>query len=159
MDTSAFKRTLAISASAVYSVLRFLFEQIVLDSFKGYALLHKLMKESARDEQISGLIDSFKQEYLDGGWKLLLSVNRTVVLVAIIVGVCVMDTNHPYFGRFIKIYPLVFVVLIFLDKVSKRFNLQEICFIVLVMFFGLLSLNSNLIKPSYSLFEMWVVYI
>ena len=139
----------------VYQLLHFLYENV-----RGFVYLFRLTKNSMNEEEVNSIIDTLKLEFLDGGWEIIISLNRTWWFSAIIYGFFIWDDSHPMKYRLTHTFPVVFCLFIIVDKVSQKFkNTRELCMLLMNIFLCIIWLKLSLKDDKYVFNEMWLAGI
>ena len=133
---------------------------LIYENIRGFIYLGKLVKKSASDEEINRLIDTFKLDYLEGGWEILIWINRTTWLLANIAGWIFVSPDNPLYFRVTRVWPAVYLIFVTFDKISQRFKgAQEYWMILLTILLGILVMNNGLKTEKYIFNEMWITFI
>ena len=70
-------------------------------------------------EEFKDTIEKFKQDYLEKGWELLISLKRTMTLLTIVISYITLDSSHPFYYRATVIWPWIFGFLVLVDKIFQ----------------------------------------
>ena len=68
---------------------------ILYENVRGFVYLFRLTKNSVNDEEVNSLFDAFKLEFLDGGWEIVICLNRTWWFWAILWGFFFIRWQSP----------------------------------------------------------------
>ena len=141
-------------------VLNEIFYIIFYENIRGFITLAKLVKNSAKDEEVNGLFDAFKLEYLEGGWEIVICLNRTWNLFAVFWGFFILNDDHPMKYRLTHTFPLVFLTFLVVDKISQKYkSTREVWMIAMNIFLYIVWLKASLIEDKYVFNEMWIAVI
>ena len=145
----------------IWTVLKWIFRVLILDSFRGFFKVHELFKASHIDDvEIKEMIDHFKDENLEGGWDIVLSMKRTALTILIIVGSIVVPKDDPMYFRVTVLWTLQLIGVIMFDNFFHQFpKMRELWFIILEVWFGWNIITKNLSGKSYFFNESWIIYI
>ena len=144
----------------VKQLLVIILNNLFYENIRGFISLVKLMKKSATDAEVNKLIDTYKLDYLEGGWEILISINRTCWLLANIVGWIFISKDSPLYFRVTTIWPITYAAFVVFDKISQRFKgAQEIWMIFMIIFLSILVLNTTFKSEKYLFNEMWITFI
>ena len=142
--------------SGIQKVLHF----ILHDNIRGFISLYKLMEKSENDEVVNSLIDAFKLEFLDGGWEIVICINRSLWSLAILYGFFVLDENHPMKYRLTHTFPFVLCLFVVVDKISQKFkNTRELWMLFMNVMLSVICLKISLQDDKYVFNEMWLALI
>ena len=106
------------------------------------------------------MVDHFKDENLEGGWDIVLSMKRTALTILIIVGSIVVPRDDPMYFRVTVLWSLQLVGVIMFDNFFHQFpKMRELWFIILEVWFGCKIISKNLSGSDYFFNESWIIYI
>ena len=141
-------------------VLIAIFDALIFENIRGFFYLAKLIKKSATDEEVNKLIDTFKLDYLEGGWEILIWINRTTCFLAVCAGWAFVGVDSPLYFRVTRLWPVVYLIFVAFDKISQRFKgAHEYWMILLIVWLGILTMNTSMKFEKYTFNEMWITFI
>ena len=110
----------------IWLTIKWIFRIVFLDSLRGFIKIYELFKGiHISDIEINGMVDQFKDENLEGGWDIILSMKRTTLILWIIVGNIVVQKDDPMYFRVTVLWNLLLVVVIIYDKVFQQWMILQ----------------------------------
>ena len=145
---------------AIKQIALVIINNLFYENIRGFVYLSKLIKQSATDEEVYKLVDTFKLDYLEGGWEILICVNRAACLFANIAGWIFVSRDSPMYFRVTRVWPVIYLMYVAFDKISQRFKgAYEYWMILMIFWLGMISINTSLSFEKYTFNEMWIISI
>ena len=150
----------ASSTTTILKFLRFLFDFIVTDSFRGFFKLYSYTKMNwSNDDELKEMSDKFSSEYLKDGWEITITVQRTITFITILVGYFILEDDHPFKYRATVAWPILFSSFIFMDTAFQmNKSVRDIWLILSLLILGAFIIHGSLIRPTYTFYEFWIIY-
>ena len=163
IDIKESKFIMAVVTPAFLTLIaiKWIFRIVILDSFRGFYKIHELFKSShIDDKEIKEMIDKFRDDNLEGGWDIVLSMKRTALIILIAVSSIIVPRDDPMYFKVAVMWPLQFVGVIMFDNFFHQFpKMREIWFIILEVWFGWNIITKNLSAKTYFFNESWIIFM
>ena len=106
------------------------------------------------------MVDQFRDENMEGGWDIILSMKRSTLIMMIVIGNFIVSKDDPMYFRVSIVWSLTLILVIATDNFFHQFQkMREIWFIVLEVWLGLNIISKNLSAKSYTFNESWIVFV